>query len=258
MGPGIGSVAVKLNGYLPSFAQFNVGDNQSDFCGHTYKVVSRNFKIFSELTNVTDSFHYVLQFIVGAATVVTRGTVFRGFHELRRINSFIDCVRTYGDVHYFVEGKYLEDLRSGCVPGFISSSLFLGASIGSCLNVMDRVRLINTSAIAESLSKVSLFGSSPFRILSVLALSEFCLFAATGAFLLGAIDCGMKIQAGDLSTSRLAQLAYCIATFVAQLFVITGQCLVAAPLAIPIAGSLAMISSGFGAWWIWQTGKEKA
>lgn len=253
----IGSAAVMLNGYLPHFAQFNVPE-KTDYLGHTYQAVSDKFKVLSELTTLTDSLHYVSQFTIAAATVVTRGTLFRGFCRLTELNSYIDFIRTYGDIGYFVKGEVLDDLRHSHFAGIISGSLFLSSSLGSCMNVMDHFSLMNVSAIAKSISNASLFGIAPFRMISKLALSEFCCFAATGGFLFGSIDNFMKIQDGDLATSRIAQLAYCISTLALQLFLITGEALVVAQIAVPVAGALAMVSSGFGAWWIWQSAKERS
>lgn len=256
-----GAVVATGNCYLPSYAQMPMPKKTKAICvGHTYQWVSDRFKIFSELTNYTDSLQYLVQATLGAATVATQGSLFRGETLLRRVNCYIDFVRTYGDICYFTNGEWLEDVRKEFYAGAVSGSLFLSSSLGSCMNLADYFRLVDLSAIAQKISNVSLFGVAPGRIMSHLVLSEFCCFASTGGFFLGAVDCWMKIKAGGLDIQQLdskrAQLAYCVASFVAQFFFIVGEMIVAAPVAVTIAGILTVISAGFGARWIWFVEKE--
>lgn len=254
---GIGTAAVTLNGYLANCPQFHVQKRKADYLGHTYRWVADKFEVMSTLMGCTEFWLYLFQFRLNATMAITQKSVFPEYDRLTAVPFFF-YFPTQGGVRYYVKGNFLEDLRNGHILEFVANSLCLSVGLGLCLSLAKEFNLVNLGAMAQSIGNTSLFGIMPFRMISQLAIGEFCFFAATGACLFSAVNCAMKIQGGDISKSRLAQLAYCIASFVTQIFMIAGPALVAAPMVFTIAGSLGMISAGYGAWWIYQRENEKS
>lgn len=241
---------------LPQFNLFIKKKKQGDHVGHTYRMISETYDVLANLVKNTDSLQYLVQMGIGTAAMIKRGAPFQGAARLAEINTLIDCVRTYTDVDYFVSGSVLADLKEKALAAAASGTLFLTSSIGGCLEVARQFDFLNPADLAAHLGKVSLLGSSPFAFMSQWALSDFCLRTSTVAYALGAVDSALKIYQGDVARSRLAQLAYYIASIVSQVFLITGGAILSTSTGIAIAGLLAVQAAAFGACWIYYTDKE--
>lgn len=220
--------------------------------GHTYRKISQGFKVFSEMMTIPHSLQYQVQCCMGLATIFTGGSVFRSASQLAEVSTYIDTIRTFDDIRYFTSFEFLSDLAEGYFPGAISGTLFLSSSLGGCAGVASAFRILDLDSISAALGRVQFCGTFPFQALTRLGLSQFCILTATGAYFTGAIDCLMKIHAGDLSKGRLALLAYNVASCVSNLFLLMAGALLNSSLGMATAGTLAVIAGSCGAWSIYQ------
>lgn len=252
---GISAASIGSHLHFPQFCGWK--KKETSALGQIASAASNTLKVVADLTSRPDSLQYCVQGIMNAASVATQGAWYRGCDRLSEVNCQIDLVRSVGDFNRFISGAAFRDLAKGYVPGFISDSMFLAASTGSWLCALSRFEMIDLPALANSVGSVSIFGVSPLSMVTKITIGDFCCLSSTVGFALGAVHCLMTVKDGDKSASRLYQMAYCISSAVAQLFCVAGQSLVAAPVAVTIAGSLGVVAAGYGALWIWQVHQEK-
>lgn len=260
MGAGIAAVRATEGSFWPQIKPVETQKKSTHF-GHTYRVVSEKFNAVVDTMSLTDGLQYLAQFVVGAMVVmravgVRTINVLPATTKLGEAITYIDCIRTYTDFDEFISGRAFEDWRRSHFAGVLSSTLFLGSSLGGCANTAALFKLIDLKKVSASLSQFSVFGFRPYGLVAGVTLGRFCLVAGTGAYLFGAIDSLIKIQEGNHSKSRLAYLAYCTAALAMQIFVIATEAVATVSAVAAVGGVLAMISAGCGAVWIYQSHLE--
>lgn len=220
---------------------------ESSLLGRYYSNVTKRFEQFAGVTNTIDGTQNCVDFALGAFTAFHAPEIFdRMGTSLTRVTNWCDSIRVIKTMGYWVKGEFTEDVHHQNVSAIVSNSCFLAADVAGLLSFGQWLGVLSLAPIAAGLG----MGGT---LLAVEELVETAVLGLnTGGYLTGAIDGGLKIQAGDWSNERVWGTASSVAECVARFFLIAWKnslfimAVIANPVGQTTYGVLLMVAAGVG------------
>lgn len=240
------------NNLLSIVPKWNVKPKEQEtqsFAGRCYKVFSREFGGWTDVTSHTETFHSAIKFIVSAAAAVQPAIFLKKvsitFSETDR---FIDGLRFISDITSVMKGEIITEALSGRIASSASKIAFLLADFGASVSLLGYLGFVDLNVVLASMGGLAIFGAAAPAIVGAIIIGTYALHFQTAAFFFLGIQTYTDLSEKNDGKEHRNQLwlATCVAEVFHKSFMFSNASALHTPIGLMASGFLGMVANGLG------------